>query len=92
MSRRIFRYDELSTFMNATYLMVAGSDIANRTTVATATTMPTTRRAPGRSEPDSRSKRISSLSLSQNAEPSSTMYSHMITDSSEDQPTGKLKK
>ena len=35
----------LSTFMNVTYLTVAGSDIAYRTTIATATTIPMTRRA-----------------------------------------------
>ncbi len=73
MSRRIFRYDELSTFMNATYLTVAGSDMANSTTVAPATRIPMTRRARGPSEPETRSKRISSLSFSQNADPSSTM-------------------
>ena len=39
-----------------------------------------------------RSKRISSLSFSQNAEPSSTMYSQVMTDSSDVQPIGKLKK
>ena len=76
--------------MNATYLIVAGKAIANRTTVATATRMPMTRRVRGPTEPASRSNRISSPSLSQNADPSSTMYSQVITDSSEVQPTGEV--
>ena len=92
MSRRILRYELLSTFMNATYLTVAGSAIANRTTAESATTMPMTRRPTGPSRPETRSKRISSVSFSQNAEPSSTMYSQVTTDSSEVQPIGKLKK
>ena len=45
----------------------------NRMTAATATPRPSTRRPVGPSEPEMRSKRISSLSLSQNAEPSSVM-------------------
>ncbi len=39
-----------------------------------------------------RSKRTSSLSFSQKADPSSTMYSQVMTDSSDVQPIGKLKK
>ena len=73
MSSRILRYDELSTFMKVTYLMVAGIAMPNRMTVATATARPSTRRPIGPSEPEMRSKRTSSLSLSQNVEPSKVM-------------------
>ena len=86
------RYELLSTFMKATYLTVAGSAMPNRMTAASATKSASTRRPSGPNTLEMRSKRISSLSLSQNAEPSSTMYNHAITDSSEDQPIGKLKK
>src|SRR4030095_6086273 len=92
MSKRILRYDVLSTFMKATYLIVAGSDIAYRTTIATAMRMPMMRRARRGSDPDTRSKRISSLSFSQKAVPSNTMYNQVMTDSSAVQPMGKLKK
>src|SRR6476659_9453885 len=92
MSRRTLRYDELSTFMKATYLIVAGSAMPNRTTVTTATTRPTTRRPMGGSAPEMRSNRISSLSFSQKAEPTSVLYGHVTTESSDVQPIGKLKK
>ena len=64
----------------------------NRTTAATATMRPTTRRPSGPKLPEMRSKRTSSLSFSQNADPISTMYSQVTTDSSDVQPIGKLKK
>src|SRR5688572_3078064 len=51
-----------------------------------------TKRARRPASSDKRSKRISSRSLTTKAAPQSTSHSHITTESSEVQPTGKLRK